>query len=154
MDTQTRLERAEQLLAEWSRGTDAPQSHRLDVVIEPDNLLAAAGALVEANWGYLAAITGLDPGVETGALWVLYHFAEGAAVVTLRVTVPRETPAVPTLRKLVPLSGIYERELTEILGVEVTGTADRSRLFIPDDWPEGVFPMRKDFELAAATVEG
>lgn len=154
MNTQTQLERAERLLAEWSRGNDSPQTHRLDVTIEPDDLLAAAGALVETNWGYLAAITGLDPGVETGSLWVLYHFVEGAAVVTLRVAVPRETPAVPTLRELVPLSGIYERELSEILGVEVTGTADRSRLFIPDDWPEGVYPMRKDFELASATAEG
>lgn len=154
MNTQTQLEHAERLLAEWSRGTDSPQAHRLDVAIEPDDLLAATGALVEANWGYLAAITGLDPGVETGALWVLYHFAEGPAVVTLRVAVPRESPAVSTLRELVPLAGIYERELSEILGVEVTGTADRSRLFIPDDWPEGVYPMRKDFEIASAIVEG
>lgn len=154
MNTQTRLEFAERLLAEWSRGTSAPQPHRLDVIIDPGDLLAAAGALVRSDWGYLAAITGMDPGVATGALWVLYHFAKGAAVVTLRITVPRDKPAVPTLHHLVPLSEIYERELSEILGVEIIGMADKSRLFIPDDWPEGVYPMRKEFEMADAIAEG
>lgn len=154
MNTQTRLERAERLLAEWARGSNRPQPHRLDFDIDPDDLLAAAGALVRGGWGYLAAITGMDPGVETGELWVLYHFAEGAAVVTLRLSIPREKPVVATLRDLVPLSGIYERELSEILGVEIAGATDQSRLFIPDDWPEGVWPMRKNFEIASAPAEG
>lgn len=154
MNTQNRLETAERLLAEWSRGTNYPQPHRLDIGIDSGDLPAVADALVRSNWGYLAAITGMDPGVATGSLWVLYHFAEGEAIVTLRLTVPRDAPAVPTLHKIVPLSEIYERELYEVLGVEIAGMADKSRLFIPDDWPEGVYPMRKDFEMADATPEG
>lgn len=148
MNTHNHLERAEQLLAAWSRGTNRPRDNRLDIEIEPADLLPAVSALVDARWGYLAAITGLDPGVETGCLWTLYHFAEGAAVVTLRVTVPRDNPALPTISRLVPLAGIYERELSEILGVTINGTQKYGRLFIPDDWPEDVFPLRKDFQIA------
>ncbi len=93
------------------------------------------------------AITGLDPGVATGQLHVLYHFAEGAAVVTLRLALPRDAAEVPTLRPLIPLAAIFEQELSEVLGVAVVGAPIRGRLFLPDDWPEGVYPLRKDFQF-------
>jgi membrane-bound hydrogenase subunit beta len=31
-----------------------------------------------------------------------------------------------------------------MLGVKVIGIPDDRRLFLPDDWPEDVFPWRKD----------
>lgn len=148
MNTQNYLERAESLLSPWAAGASRPQPNRLDLDVPPGELNEAAAALVNAGWGYLAAITGLDPGAATGALWVLYHFAEGAAVVTLRVTVPREHPAVPTIRHLAPVAGIYEQELSEVLGVTVLGAPPSGRLFLADDWPEDVYPLRKDFQPA------
>lgn len=150
MNLQNYLARAEQLLGHWSDKMSRPIPSRLDLDIGPDGLLPAVRALVAGDWGYLAAITGLDPGVETGSLWVLYHFAEGAAIVTLRVTVSRELAEVPTIRHLIPLAGIYEQELSEVLGVIVLGAEDNGRLFLPDDWPEDVFPLRKDFQTNLA----
>lgn len=147
MNTRNQLERAEQLLSRWLAGMTYPTPKRLDIAIEPDEILPAVRAMVDASWGYLAAITGLDPGVETETLWVLYHFAEGAEIVTLRVAIPRELPVVPTIRHLVPLAGIYEQELSEVLGVEIAGVEDNGRLFLPDDWPDDVYPLRKDFQI-------
>lgn len=146
MNLQNYMERAERLLAEWGEGATHPQPNRLDLAIIPSELRRAVSILVEARWGYLAAITGLDPGLESNSLWVLYHFAEGITVVTIRVTVPREAPAVPTIRDLIPLAGIYEQELSEVLGVSVTGAIAGGRLFLPDDWPDDVYPLRKDFQ--------
>lgn len=148
MNTQTHLERAEQLLALWKERATRQGTNRLDIELEPADLIPAVQSLVNAQWGYLAAITGLDPGAETGRLWILYHFAEGAAVVTLRVIVDREYPEVPTIHTLVPLAGIYEQELTEVLGVSVAGSAQSGRLFLPDDWPDDVYPLRKDFQMS------
>jgi Ni,Fe-hydrogenase III component G len=148
MNTLNYLERAETLLTPWLDGATRPQENRLDLTIPVDALLPAVTALVEARWGYLAAITGLDPGVDGGELWVLYHFAEGAAVVTLRVTLPREHAIVPTIRELISLAGIYEQELSEVLGVTIAGAPAGGRLFLPDDWPDNVYPLRKDFQPA------
>ncbi len=148
MNTQSYLERAETLLSPWAAGAMRPQANRLDLDVPAGELPEAAAALAHAGWGYLAAITGLDPGVTTGALWVLYHFAEGGAVVTLRVTIPREQPAVPTIRHLAPVAGIYEQELSEVLGVTVLGAPPSGRLFLADDWPDDVYPLRKDFQPA------
>jgi Ni,Fe-hydrogenase III component G len=146
MNMHNYLERAERALAPWLDRATRPEAHRLDLAIGPDDLLPAVSALAQDEWGYLAAITGLDPGIETGELWALYHFAEGAAVVTLRVILPREKPEVSTIRGIAPLAAVYEQELHEMLGVTVTGTPPAGRLFLADDWPAGVYPLRKDFQ--------
>ena len=145
--TQSYLARAEALLEPWLARTERPTDNRLDIWLSPDALLPVVATLVAGEWGYLAAITGLDPGVATGQLHVLYHFAEGAAVVTLRVAVPRDVAELPTIRPLIPLAAMYEQELTEVLGVAVVGAPLRGRLFLPDDWPDGVYPLRKEFQM-------
>ena len=145
--TQNHLSRVETLLEPWLARTERPTDNRLDIWLAADDLLPVVATLVAGEWGYLMAITGLDPGVATGQLHVLYHFAEGAAVVTLRLVLPRDAAEVPTLRPLIPLAAICEQELSEVLGVAVVGAPIRGRLFLPDDWPEGVYPLRKDFQF-------
>ena len=145
--TQNYLARAEALLEPWLAKTERPADNRLDIWLTVDELLPVVATLVAGEWGYLAAITGLDPGPATGQLHVLYHFAEGAAIVTLRVAVARDAAAVPTIRPLIPLAAMYEQELVEVLGVSVLGAPERGRLFLPDDWPAGVYPLRKEFQM-------
>lgn len=147
-----RLQAAAELLADLPRETLTPESFRLDAIIAPDDLPAAVQALIDARWGYLAAITGLDPGADDGALEALYHFCSGAAVLTLRVRVPREQPAVPSLTAIIPSVSFYERELHEMLGIDVLGAPNLDRLFLPDNWPDGVYPLRKDFDPDQAQV--
>jgi NADH:ubiquinone oxidoreductase subunit C len=140
------LEGVAVLLKPWSAETNTPQANRLDVVIGAADLVTAVAALRQAGWGYLAAITGLDLGVDAGRMEVLYHFCEGAAVLTLRVMIDRETAVIPTLCNLIPSASFFERELIEMFGITVEGTPNTDHLFLPDEWPEGVYPLRKDFQ--------
>ena len=183
MDTAEILQSAEALLQPWAKAVARPAANRLDVTLEPAALMAAVSALQQAHLGYLAAITGLDhpapeaaqgagqPAPGTGTIEVLYHFCEGAAVVTLRVHVPygtsgdpdglctagqgASTPVIPTVCGVIPAATLYERELAELFGVEVQGTPDPNRLVLADDWPEGVYPLRKSFKgFSAKTGAG
>lgn len=140
------IQRALETLASWAKETEEQEPDRLFVVIEAADLVAAAETMI--RWGYLATITGVDLGTETGQIEVLYHFCAGANVATLRVRVPRENPVVPTLYNLIPSVSFYEREIIEMLGITVEGTPNTERLFLPDDWPEGVYPLRKDFDMS------
>lgn len=141
------LERAKELLdgrvLEWH----TPDDDRLDARIAPENLLSVIKVLDDGDWDYLVAITGLDGGVEAGELEVLYHFCAGPLVLTLRVSIPREQATIPSICTIIPYASVFERELAEMFGIEIYGTPDPSRLFLPDDWPEGVYPLRKDTEL-------
>lgn len=142
------LETAVSLIASWVKEQNEPEPGRLDVWLETADLLPAVRALHEARWGYLAAVTGLDvSGAEDGAerFEVLYHFCEGAQILGLRVRLAAETAVVPSVCGVIPSAGFFERELSEMFGITVEGTPDPSRLFLPDEWPEGVYPLRKAY---------
>lgn len=147
MTTESALKSAGELLAAWTAEVETPEANRLDVVIDVDRLAAAVKALVEADWGYLTGITGLDLGPETGVIEGLYHFCAGAAVVTLRVRTPREQAVIPTIAPIIPSAKFYELELREMFGVHVDGLAGSKHLYLPDDWEEDVYPLRKDVVL-------
>lgn len=122
----------------------------LDINVTAEELLTVIQALLDNDWGYLATITGVDLGVEAGEIEVMYHFCHGAAVVTLSVKVPRDNAIVPSVCGLIPSASFYERELLEMFGVTITNTPNTDHLFLPDNWPENVYPLRKDFKMPSA----
>lgn len=156
MNTENILNSAATLLAEWTQSSANPEPNRMDVTIRPDDLPAATRILIDSHWGYLSAITGLDGGPDPedpnggGTLEALYHFCSGPAIVTLRVGMDRGEPKVPSVCAVIPSASLYERELIEMFGVEVVGTPNPDRLFLPDDFPDGVYPLRKDCDPIAA----
>ena len=149
----TALQTAATLLAAHSQGQAQPEPNRLDVTVAVTDLLAAAGALAETHWGYLAAITGLDAGPKAGYLECLYHFCSAAAVLTVRVRLPRDGPVAPSLCGIIPAASLFERELSEMFGVTFSGSPDTARLFLPDDWPAGIYPLRKDAQLPGPAAQ-
>jgi Ni,Fe-hydrogenase III component G len=144
------LQTAARILDQWAVDMTTPEPNRLDARLQASDLFAAAKGMVKARWGYLAAITGLDLGAGNGELELLYHFCSGASIVTLRVSIPYDNAFVPSLYEIIPSVSFYERELIEMLGITVANTPNTDRLFLPDDWPEGVYPLRKDFNIEDA----
>ena len=138
--------KAQEHLAGLGKGATNPEPNRLDVVIHSQDLYSAVAGLQSEKWGYLSAITGLDLGVAADGLEALYHFCSGAAVLTLRVPLPRQGGEVPSIHTLIPVADFFERELMEMFGVTVRDIRDASHLFLPDDWPDGVYPLLKDFD--------
>ena len=147
MTTEKALQTAASILTFWSDNMKTPTPNRLDLFLDKADLVTAVQTLYQAGWGYLAAITGLDLG--DGELEVLYHFCAGAAVVTLRVKVAEETAVIPSIYPIIPSVSFFERELSEMFGITVVGTPNPDHLFLPDIWPEGVYPLRKTFQSLA-----
>jgi len=146
VDTQARLVQGEALLAPLSSAITRPEPNRIDFALEPEQLYMAVDLLINGKWGYLVAITGLDHGPEAGRMEALYHFGSYGAVITLRIQIKRTQPCVPTICSLIPSATFYERELMEMFGVIVEGTPNTDYLYLPEGWPSGVYPLRKDWE--------
>ncbi len=68
----------------------------------------------------------------------------GAIEVSIKVDVPKEDPRIATITDMFPGAEVYEREAQEMIGVDIVGLPDKRRLLIPEDFPEGVFPLRVD----------
>jgi Ni,Fe-hydrogenase III component G len=154
MDSETLMKTAEDLLSPTGAQLSRPGDNRVDAVITADALVPAAKALMDGKWGYLSAITGMDTPANNG-MELLYQFCEGAVVTTLRVAVPYEKPVVPTVCSVIPSATLYEREIIEMLGITIEGTPNTDKLLLPDDWPDGVYPLRKEFTgFGTKPVEG
>ena len=67
---------------------------------------------------------------------------------------PATTPVYPSVTPLVPAAHWYEREVQDLLGLEPEGHPDPRRLVLHDDWPDGVYPLRKDFDPAVPVPRG
>ncbi len=161
MDTTEALARAEEITRPYAQGVNRPAPDRLDVTILPADLEAVARALTAQKWGHLSAITGVDRPAKPapagdpaeaaatepeGAIEILYHFCRKAAICTLRTSVSYASPEIHTVCDILPAATLYERELVEMFGVKVIGTPNPDRLLLPEDWPDGVYPLRKSFK--------
>jgi membrane-bound hydrogenase subunit beta len=99
-------------------------------------------AILELGFDHLGTITGSDLG---GEMEVIYHLIEkGTNVLSLSVRVPKEKATVPDISDIVPSAVIYEREVHELVGINFEGLQDSSHLLLPEGWPDGVFPLKKD----------
>jgi membrane-bound hydrogenase subunit beta len=100
----------------------------------------------------LCAITGLDEGDTFG---VLYHLAcENGIMINVKTHIAKTDPKINTIGKIFPNADIYERELVDLLGIQVTGLAEGKRYPLPDGWPEGQYPLRKDFDASVLDNKG
>ena len=110
------------------------------VTLRPEHIHGAVRLLIERfKLRHLSTITGDDTGTE---IVLLYHFWDVHGL-TLRTMLPREQPRIPTLTDLVLGALFYEREVSEMLGVEFEGHPGVTALLLPDDWDEGP-PLRKE----------
>ncbi len=135
---------------DWATEVSRPNPKQLDVKVkELKELVPIIVGLRVKRLGYLSAIVCLDLGAEANEMEVIYDFCPGDAVIALRVRIPRDHASLPSLTEVVPGAESYERELHEMFGIEMVGLTTPDRLYLPDDWPDGVYPMRKDFDPSA-----
>lgn len=103
--------------------------------------------LCDLEFPHLAVVSGNDLG-ET--IELIYHFSlyYGGRLdeisLNISVELPKSNPVIETICDYVPGALITEREKQEMLGVKIKGIPDNRRLFLPDEFPEGVYPWRKD----------
>jgi len=115
--------------------------------LERDLLKPARRVLMELDYPHLSVISGSDMG---DSIRLLYHFSlyygrvKGEYTVTFSVLLPKDDLTVPTISDLIPGAVFSEREKQEFLGVKVSGIPDGRRLFLPEDFPEGIYPWRRD----------
>jgi Ni,Fe-hydrogenase III large subunit len=55
-------------------------------------------------------------------------------------------PRIDSITPIIPGANWSEREVRDMIGVEPVGHPDPRRLVLPDDWPQDLFPLRKDFQ--------
>ena len=69
----------------------------------------------------------------------------------VKTRLPADNPVFDSIAKEIYSANLFEREIKEMFGLEPLGNPDNRRLRLHDEvWPEGHFPLRKDFSGANA----
>ena len=89
---------------------------------------------------HITTITGVDRG-ET--IDLIYHLIAEDVSLNLRASVDKSGASIDSITPAIPAAVLYEREVTDLLGVQFIGHPDPRRLILPEDWPEGEYPLRK-----------
>ena len=125
--------------------TESPGPARLFVDVDRSALRAAAKALIDLGGRYMVGI-GTDEIARKGTLGLIHTFAFDAdhAAVVLRTAAPAADPVFDSITPDIPSAGWSEREYQDLLGMRFTGHPKPKRLILADDWPDGVYPLRKE----------
>ncbi len=68
-------------------------------------------------------------------------------LITIRTALSKQKPEIESITDLIPGANFHEREVADLLGVIFINHPTPRRLLLPEDWPENLFPLRKDADL-------
>ncbi len=97
----------------------------------------------------LSTVVGTDERPIRGMFSVIYWIsinAQGGDVwIGVKTYIPENNPAIESITPRHPGANWYERELKDLLGITPINHPDPRRLVLPDDFPEDIYPLRKEF---------
>lgn len=124
------------------------------------NLRAAANVIYRGGKTQLAAMFANDERELSGCFAVYCLFAGREAKTApfrlLRAAIPAAGPLTfPSLTPLIAAAAWYEREIHDLFGLTPLEHPDLRRLVLHENWPQGLYPLRRDFTLhhVAAAAE-
>ena len=92
---------------------------------------------------HVSTIAGVD---TRTSIQVVYLTVLDGIVTSIYATLDRDKPEIDTIKDIIPGARVYEREVYDMFGVMVRGNHEEELLVLPEDWPKGVFPLRKDVQ--------
>lgn len=120
------------------------ERRRVWVELKNENVLDVMKYIKSKGYYHLSTITGFDEGETLGAI---YHITDHKTIVNLRIRTPKTNPVIKSVLSVYPVATSYEKELQDLFGIKVDGLGEGRRYPLPDDFPQGVYPLRKDVKL-------
>jgi NADH:ubiquinone oxidoreductase subunit C len=118
---------------------------RVYVDVQPGDVPEATRLLFRGLGARLQIATGVD---TPAAIEILYHWAfdRQGFVLTVRTHLDRQNPEIESVANICKGAEWIEREIWELLGVRFRNHPDLRHLLLSDDWPEGKYPLRRDYQ--------
>lgn len=118
---------------------------RVYIEIKADAIVELAEYLFKELGARFNIASGVD---DRNHMEILYHFTleDINLLLSLRVILPKTGLTIASLTPVFQAAHWVEREIHELLGIHFVGHPNLARLLLPEEWPEGVYPLRKDYQ--------
>jgi len=120
---------------------------KIFITIEPETLTPLADYVMN-NLGFRFVVNVGSDEVQLHGNYVISHIFshdENKLFLCVRVHVDPANPFIDSITPLISGANWAEREARDMVGVHPKNHPDPRRLILADDWPDGVYPLRKDF---------
>ena len=120
---------------------------QVTITVATDSLPDVVEYLYFGRDGWLPMMVGNDERPLCGAYalyYVLSMEGEDKCYCVVRAEVDPVTCEFPSVTPRVPACVWSEREVRDMFGLHPVGLPDERRLVLPDDWPDRLYPLRKD----------
>ncbi len=147
MPARTVLERIREKFSGAILRVDVPEDSRLFLYVRPESLKDLCRYVFrDLDARYVVGI-GMDDRPHSGEFIVAHDFAfdRDGVLGSILVRLPGDAPRVDTVSDVIPAANWSEREFRDLVGIEPVGCPTPKRLVLPDGWPEGIHPLRKDY---------
>ncbi len=127
--------------AEWQT------ANQVTITVKLNSLPEIVEYLYYQLGGWLPVLFGNDERTLTGdfAVYYVLSMEEGEkCFITVKAQVSAITLEFPSVTPRVPAAVWGEREIRDMYGLIPVGLPDERRLVLPDDWPDDLYPLRKD----------
>ncbi|MEM3797930.1 MAG: NADH-quinone oxidoreductase subunit C [Candidatus Bathyarchaeia archaeon] len=119
----------------------APRKGRVFLRVKKERLREVIEFLKNEGFTHLSGITALE---TDDKFELLYHLGMEGTLLTVRVNLTLNNDIAPTITDIFPGALLYEREAHDLFGVKFEGNPNMKPLILPEDWPENIYPMRKN----------
>ncbi len=118
------------------------------LTIKKDDAVHICDYLYHTLRSPLLSMFATDERARDGCFKIHYVFScKGDTFIIIQIKVEEKLPKFATLTHKIPSANWYEREIQDMFGLVPVGHPDPRRLFHFEDWPSGLYPLRKDFDI-------
>lgn len=120
---------------------------KIFVTIKPDALVLITDIVIH-RYGFRFLVNVGSDEVQLNGKYAISHIFSAddhRLFLCIRVLVDPNNPFIDSITPLVSGANWAEREVRDMIGVHPKNHPDPRRLVLADDWPDGVYPLRKDF---------
>jgi Ni,Fe-hydrogenase III large subunit/Ni,Fe-hydrogenase III component G len=116
--------------------------------VRMDEWASVCQNLFSAKGLTLSTMTALDDRKATSMfrVYAVFGIPKENIFLVPYITIDQAVPKFPTLASVIHQATGYEREIHTFFGLVPEGHPDLRRLNLHDDFPDNVFPLRKDFD--------
>lgn len=123
-------------------------NNELYIETEPDNILQIClHAGKELQFSLISMFANDERSIE-GRFAIYYVFADrnDSLILIVKCFIDPANPVFPSISGHIYAAAAYEREINDMFGLKPEGHPCLKRLVAHSNWPEGAYPLRKDFD--------